>query len=239
MTGTSCRSEALTGSYRTPGSLREMRLKSALVMLCALSVPGGPLARRGSSHCPRRTFRLIAVVSRCSSEIFGSSSHACGTSPVQTVSVGTWLGGVRSCTRHSGNDLLPQSSKFCVSAFSTHSRSACHVIFSCRFPCWPHVAILHFMLPRSHMNCFGRPLSVAPNTPCTSPPSGHSGCMGLRSANVTNGHAWGFGFCCGSGGGGTGSAFGAGLKRLAWRPGMPPPSGRGRGLGWACSGAGL
>ena len=110
ITGTSCRSAALAASYRVPGSLRDMRLTRALVTswVCALVAPGGPLARRGSSHCPRRILRLIAVATRCSSGIFGSSSHACGTSPFQTVPAGTWLAGVRSCTGHSGICLSSQ-----------------------------------------------------------------------------------------------------------------------------------
>ena len=125
----------------------------------ALAVPGGPPARRGSSHCPRRGLRLSALVTRCSSGIFGSSSHARGTSLVETVPSGTWLAGVRSCTGHSRNGLSSQSLKFCVSAFSPHSGSACHAIFRCRFPCWPGVASLLFILPRNHTNCFGYPLS--------------------------------------------------------------------------------
>ena len=68
------------------------------------------------------------------------------------------------------------------------------------------LAILHFILPRNHTNCFCRPSSVAPNSPCTSAPSGHLGCMVLLSATVKNGHAWGFGFGCGSGRG-SGSQF--------------------------------
>ena len=123
--------------------------------VCALAVPGGPLARRGSSYCPSRSLRLIAVVTRCSSGIFGSSSHACGTSPVQTVPSGTWLAGLRSCTGHSGNSLSSQSWRFWVSAVSPHSGSACHAIFSCRFPCWPGVASRPFLLARNHTNCFG------------------------------------------------------------------------------------
>ena len=87
MTGTSCRSGALAASYRAPSSLKDMRVTSALVTLwlCALFASGGPLARRGSSHCPRRCLRLIAVATRYSPGTSGSSSHACGTSPVQTV----------------------------------------------------------------------------------------------------------------------------------------------------------
>ena len=87
MTGTSCRSGALAASYRAPGSLRDMRVTSALVTswVCAVVSPGGPLARRGSSHCPRRSSMLLAVPTRCSSGTFGSSSHGCGTSTVQTV----------------------------------------------------------------------------------------------------------------------------------------------------------
>ena len=192
-------------------------------------------------HCDTRdqclSERLIAVVTRCSSGIIGSSSDACGMSPVQTVPGGTWLVGVQSCTGHSGNGLLSQSSRFWVFAFSPQSGSACHAIFSCRMPCWPGVASLPFILPRNHTNYFGCPLSVAPNTPCTSAPSGHAGCMALRSATVKNGHAWGFDVGCGLGGGGTGAAFGAGFGRLARRAGMPAPSARGLGLGPACSGA--
>ena len=59
----------------------------------ALVAPGGSLARRNSSHCPRHSLRLITVANRCSSGTSGSSSHACGTSPVQTVSGGTLVGG--------------------------------------------------------------------------------------------------------------------------------------------------
>ena len=112
-------------------------------------------------------------------------------------------------------------------------------MFSCRLPCWPGVASLPCILPRNHTNCFGCPLSVAPNTPCTSAPSGHSGCMAARSATVKNGHVWAFGFGCGSGGGGTGAVFGSGLGRLARRAEMPAPPAQGLGLGWGCSGAGL
>ena len=72
---------------------------------------------------------------------------------------------------------------------------------------------------------------MAPNTPCTSAPSGHLGCIALRSATVKNGHAWGFGFACGSGSGGTGAALGSGLGRLARRAEMLAPSGRGLGFG--------
>ena len=134
MTGKSCRPAALVALYRAPGSLRDMRVTSAFVTswVCALVAPGGSLARRGSSHCPRRSLRLIAVATLCSSGISGSSSHACGTSPFQTVPGGTWLAGVRSCTGHPGNCLSSQISRFEVSAFSPHSRSACHLIFSCR-----------------------------------------------------------------------------------------------------------
>ena len=234
-------SGALAASYRAPSSLRDMRVMSALMTswVCTLVAPGGPFAWRGSIRCPRRSLRLIAVATRCSSGIIGSSSHACGLSAVQTVPVGTWLAGVRSCTGHSGNGLSSGISRFDVSAFSLHSGSACHGIFSCRLPCWPGVASLPFILPRNHTNCFGCPLSMAPNTPCTSAPSGHSGCMALRSATMRNGHAWGFGFGCGSGGGSTGAAFGSGLGRLARRAGMLAPSGRGLALGRACSGAGF
>ena len=137
MTGTSCRSGALAASYRAPGSLRELRVMRALMTswVCALAVPGGPLAQPGSSHCPRRSLRLMAVVTCCSSGIFGSSSPVCGTSTVQTVPGGTWSVGMRSCTGHSGNGLSSQSSRFWVSAFSPHSGSACHAIVSCRLPC--------------------------------------------------------------------------------------------------------
>ena len=113
------------------------------------------------------------------------------------------------------------------------------MIFSCRLPCWPGVASLPFILPLNHTNCFGRGLSVAPNTPFTSARSGHLGCMALHSDTVKRGHAWGFGFGCGSGGGSNGAAFGAGVGRLARRAGTPAPSGRGLGLGWAFSGASL
>ena len=116
--------------------------------VCALVAPGGPLARLGSSHCPRRSLRLIAVATCCSSGTSGFFSHACGTSPVQTVPGGTWLAGVWSCTRHSGNCLSSQSSRFEVSTFSPHSGSACHLMFSCRLPCWPNVASLPCILPR-------------------------------------------------------------------------------------------
>ena len=63
MIGKSCRSEALAASYRAPGSLRDMRVTSAVVTSWAraLVAPGGSLARRGSSHCPRRSLWLIAV----------------------------------------------------------------------------------------------------------------------------------------------------------------------------------
>ena len=191
--------------------------------------------RPGSSDCPRPSLRLITVVTRCSLGIFGSSSHASGRLPVQTVPGGTWLVGVRSCTGHSRNGLSSQSSRFWVSTFSPHSGSACHAILSCRLPRRPGVASLPFILPRNHTNCFGCPLSVAPNTPCTFAPSGHSGCMALRSATVKNGHTWGSGFGCGLGGGGTGADFGAGLGCLARRAGMPAPSGRDLGLGRAWS----
>ena len=218
MTGTFCRSAALAASYRAPGSLRDMRVPSALMTswVCALAAPGGPLARRGSRHCPRRSLRLIAVAIICSSGIFGSSSRACGTSPDQTVPGGTWLAGLRSCTGHSGNRLSSQSSRFEVSAFSPYSGSACHSIFSCRLPCWPGVASLLCILPRNHITCFCCP------SPCTSAPSGHSGCMALRSATVKNGHAWGSGFGCGSSRGGLGP-----LSAPAWvvwpgGPGCPP-----------------
>ena len=215
MKGTSCRSGALAASYRAPGSLRGMRVTSAVVTpwVRALVAPRGSLARRGSSHCPRRSLWLIAVATLCSFGISSSSSHACGTSPVQTVPGGTWLAGVRSCTGHSGNCLLSRSSRFEVSAFLPHSETAFHLILGCRLPCWPGVASLPCILPRNHSNCFGCPLSVAPNTPCTSAPSGHSSCMAARSAGVKNGHAGAFGFGCGSGGGGAGAAFGSGLDR--------------------------
>ena len=205
--------------------------------VCALVASGGRLARRGSSHCPRRSLRLIAVATSFSSGIFGSSSHACGTSTVQTVTGGTWLAGVRSCTGHSGNGLSSQSSRFEVSAFSPHSGSACHAILSCRLPCWPGVASLPFILPRNHTNCFGCPLSVAANTSCTSARSGHSKCMVLRSATVKNGHASGLRVSCGSGGCGTAAPFGSSFGRLARRAGLPAPSGRGLGRGRGCSGA--
>ena len=193
-------SGALAASYRAPGSLRDMRVTSAVVTLWAraLVAPGGSLARHGSSHCPRRSLWLIAVATLCSSGISGSSSHVCGKSPVQMVPGGTWLAGVRSCTGHSANCLSSQSSGFEVSTFSPHSGSACHLIFNCRLPCWPGVASLPCILPRNHANCFGYPLSVAPYTLCTSAPSGHSGCMAARSAGVKNGHAHAFGFGCGS-----------------------------------------
>ena len=152
MTGKICRSGALATSYRAPGSLRDMRVRSAFVTswVRALVAPAGALAQRGSSDCPRRSLRLIAVSTRCSSGTSGSSSHACGTSTVQTVPGGTWLAGVRSCTGHSGNCLSSRSSRFEVSAFSPHSESACHLIFSCRLPCWPGVASLPFILPRTN-----------------------------------------------------------------------------------------
>ena len=182
MTGTSCRSEALAASYRVPGSLRDMRVTSAFVTswVCALVAPGGYLARRGSSHRPERSLRLIAVATLCSSGTSGSASHAWCTSPVQTVPGGTWLAGVRSCIGHSGNCLSSQSLRFEVSAFSPHSDSACHLIFSCRLPCWPGVASVPCILPQNHTNCFGCPLSVAPTTLWTSAPSGRSGCMAAR-----------------------------------------------------------
>ena len=87
MTGTSCTSGASVASYRARGALRDMIVTGTLVTswVCALVAPGGPLARRGSSHCPRCSLRLIPVPNRCSSGTFGSSSHASGTSPVQTV----------------------------------------------------------------------------------------------------------------------------------------------------------
>ena len=241
MIGSSCRSGALAALYRAPGSLTEMRVTSALVtsLVCALAAPGGPLGRGGNSHCPRCSLRWIAAAKCCSLGIFGSSSHVYGTSPVQTLPGGTWLAGVRVSTGHSGNCLSSQSSRFEVSAFSPHSGSSCHLIFSCRLQCWPDVASLLRILPRNHTNCFGCPLSVAPNTSFTSAPSSHPGCMVLRSATVKNGHAWGFGFGCGSGGGGTGAAFGSGLGRLVQQAGMPAPSGRGLGLGRASFGAGL
>ena len=57
--------------------------------------------------------------------------------------------------------------------------------------------------------------------------------MVLRSATVKNGHAWGVGFGCGSGGSGTGAALVSGWGRSAQRAGMHPPSGRaGPGLFW-------
>ena len=234
MTGTTCRSGALAASYRAPGSFRDMRVTSAFVTSCVrpLVAPGGSLARRGSGHCPRRSMRLIAVATCCSCGTSGPSSNACGTSPVQTAPGGTWLAGVRSCTGHSGNCLSSLSSRFEVSAFSPHSGSACRLIFSCRLPCWPGVASLPCTLPRNQTNCFGCPLSVAPNTPCTSAPSGHSRCMAASSAGVKNGHAWGLGFGCGSGGGGAGAAFGSGLGRLSRR-------GFGPGLFWCWFGGRL
>ena len=193
--------------------------------VCALVTPREPLARRGSSHCPRHSLRLIAVATRCSWCIFGCSIHACGTSPAQTVPGGTWFAGVRSCPGHSGNCLSSQSSRFEVSAFLPHSGSTCNLIFSCRLPCWPGVASLPCILPQNHTNCFGCLLRVAPHTPCTSAPSGHFGCVALRSATVKNGHVWGFGFGCGSGGGGSGAPFGSSLGRFALWTGMPAPSG--------------
>ena len=129
------------------------------------------------------------------------------------------VGGCAELYRGLGNCLSSQSLRFEVSAFSPHSGSACHLIFSCRLPCWPGAASLPCILPRNHKNCFGCPLSVAPNTSCTSAPCGHSGCMAIRSATVKNGHVWGFSFGCGSGGGCTGAAF-----RL--RPGPFGPAGR-------------
>ena len=146
-----------------------------------------------------------------SSGISGSSSHVCDTSPLQMVPGGTWLAGVQSYTGHSGNCLSSQSSGFEVSTFSPHSGSACHLIFNCRLPCWPGVANLPCILPRNHTNCLGCPLSVAPYTPCTCAPSGHSGCMAARSAGVKSGHAGAFGFGCGSGGGGAGATLGSRL----------------------------
>ena len=95
------------------------------------------------------------------------------------------------------------------------------------------------ILPRNHTNCFGCPLSVAPNTPCTGAPSGHSGCMAARSAGVKNGHARAFGFGCGWGGCGAGAAFGSRLGCLARRAEVSAPPGPGLGLGQDCSGAGL
>ena len=156
MMGTSCRSGALVASYRAPGSLRDMRVTSAVVTSWArvLVAPGGSLARRGSSHCPSRSLWLIAAAILSSSGISGFSSHVCGTSPVQTVPGGTWLAGVRSCTGHSGNCLSSQSSRFEVSTFSPHSGSACHLIFNCRLPCWPGVASLPCILLRNHSKLF-------------------------------------------------------------------------------------
>ena len=239
MIGTSCRSGALAASYRAPGSLRDMRVTSAVVTSWAraLVAPGGSLARRGRSHCPRRSLWLIAVATLCSSGISGSSSHVCGTSPVQMVPGGTLLAGVRSCTGHSGTCLSSQSSRFEVSTFSPHSGSACHLIFNCRLPCWPGVASLHCILPRNHTNCFGCPLSPAPYTPCTSAPSGHSGCMAARSAGVEKGHTGAFGLGCGSGGDGAGAALGFGSGRLARRAEESAPPWRDLGSGWGCSGA--
>ena len=155
-------------------------MTSAVVTLGArvLVAPGGSPARRGSSHCPSRSLWLIAAAILSSSGTSGSSSHVCGTSPVQTGPGGTWLAGVRSCTGHSGNCLSSQSSRFEVSTFSPHSGSACHLIFNCRLLCWPGVASLPCILPRNHTNCFGCPLSVVQYTPCTSAPSGHSGLHG-------------------------------------------------------------
>ena len=196
MIGTSCRSRALAASYRAPCSLRDMRVTSAVLTSWAhaLVAPGGSLARRGSSHCPRRSLWLIAVATLCSSGISSCSSHVCGTSPVLMVPGGNWLAGVRSCSGHSGNCLLSQSSRFEVSTFLPHSGSACHLTFNCRVPCWPGVASLPCILPRNHTNCSGCLLSVAPYTPCTSALSGHSGCMAACSACVKNGHAGAFGF---------------------------------------------
>ena len=229
MTGTSCRSGRLAASYKAPGSLGDMRVMSILMTswVCALAVHGGALARRGSSHCLRRSLRLIAVVIRCSLGIFGSSGHACGTPAVQTVPGGIQATACRPRPRGSG---FPPSRPF--------PGAPAMRIFSCRLPCWPRVASLPFILPRNHTNCFACPLSVALNTPSTSSPSGHLRCMALCSATVKNGHAWCFGFGCGSGDGGTGAAFGAGFGRLTRRAGMPAFSRRGFGLGWACSGAG-
>ena len=91
MMGTSCRSGALVASYRAPGSLRDMRVTSAVVTSGArvLVAPGGSPAWRGSSHCPSRSLWLIAAAILSSSGISGSSSHVSGTSPVQTVPGGT------------------------------------------------------------------------------------------------------------------------------------------------------
>ena len=125
-----------------------------------------------------------------------------------------YLAGVRSCTRHSGNCLSSQSSRFEVSTFSPHSGSACHLIFSCRLPCWPEMVSLPCILPRNHSNCFSCPLSVAPNTPCTS--------LGVHGGTFRRcekwagwglwrgaGAAFGSGLCRGCSGAGLGAGFGA------------------------------
>ena len=112
MTGTSCRSGALAASYRAPGSLRDMRVTSALVIpwSCALVAPGGPLARRGSSHCPRCSLRLIAVATLCSAGTSASSSHVCGTTPVQN---GAWRYLVGGCAElHRALRKLPVNPEF-------------------------------------------------------------------------------------------------------------------------------
>ena len=110
MIDTSCRSRALAASYRAPGSLRDMRVTSANVTswVRALVAPGGSLARRGSSHCPRHSLWLIAVATLWSSGISGSSSHACGTSPVKRVPGGTWLAGVRGSPGTPGTACRPR-----------------------------------------------------------------------------------------------------------------------------------
>ena len=117
---------------------------------------------------PRHSLWLIAASSRCRSEMFGSSSHAAGTSPVQIVPPGTWFSGVRSCSGHSGICLASYSSKFDASAFWLHSGRASHAILRCRSPCLPGVASLYFTVPRNRTHRFGCFLTVAVITPCTS-----------------------------------------------------------------------
>ena len=64
----------------------------------------------------------------------------------------------------------------------------------------PGVASLYFTVPRNQTHCLGCPLNEQTFTPCTSAPSGYSGCMALLSCDEKNGQVWGFGL--GSGGGG-------------------------------------
>ena len=174
--GMSCRSGALAASCTRPGSCRDIRNTTVAVALsvCAVVLAISRRVARAGSHCPRRCLWVRAVSTRFSSGKLGSSSHASGLSPVQTVSGVPCLSGVRSCSGHSGNSPSCHSLKLYVVAFSPHSRKACRESLSCRSSCLPAVAGLYFTMPRNQTHCLGCPFNEQTYTPCTSARSRYS-----------------------------------------------------------------